>query len=124
MACRYGGVVAGQDVVVVEYDARWPQIFAAERSGLLAAIAPWLAGDVHHIGSTAVPGLAAKPIIDMMAGVTRLDDARAAVQPLAVLGFASGSHRPSEALWFYKPASEDLRERRFQLHLTDVGSAL
>jgi GrpB-like predicted nucleotidyltransferase (UPF0157 family) len=124
MACRYGGVVAPQEVVVVEYDALWPRIFAAERSGLLVALAPWLAGDLHHIGSTAVPALAAKPIIDMMAGVTRLDHARAALEPLAALGYESGSHRPSEALWFYKPGSDDLRERRFQLHLTEVGTAL
>ena len=51
-------------VEIVDYDPSWPAAFDTERRRL----APLLAGaDVHHIGSTAVPGLAAKPIIDMVA---------------------------------------------------------
>jgi GrpB-like predicted nucleotidyltransferase (UPF0157 family) len=53
-------------VTIVEYDYSWPDSFEAERERL----ASLLAGvQIHHIGSTAVPGLAAKPIIDMMAHV-------------------------------------------------------
>jgi GrpB-like predicted nucleotidyltransferase (UPF0157 family) len=43
---------------------------------------PWLEGGTHHVGSTAVPGLAAKPTIDMVAGVRDLEEARAAFEPL------------------------------------------
>jgi len=51
-------------VEIVEYDPSWPAAFEAERRRL----APLLAGaEIHHIGSTAVPGLAAKPIIDIVA---------------------------------------------------------
>jgi GrpB-like predicted nucleotidyltransferase (UPF0157 family) len=51
-------------VEIVEYDPSWPAAFEAERGRLV----PLLAGaEIHHIGSTAVPGLVAKPIIDMMA---------------------------------------------------------
>lgn len=74
--------------VVVDADPGWPAEFAAERTVLTRALAGWLVDDVHHIGSTAVPGLPAKPVIDMMAGVGRLEDAAAAAGPaLAALGY-------------------------------------
>jgi GrpB-like predicted nucleotidyltransferase (UPF0157 family) len=57
-------------VEVVEYDGTWPTTFEAERTRL----APLLQGaEIHHFGSTAVPGLAAKPVIDMIALVDDLD---------------------------------------------------
>ena len=55
-------------VEVVNYDPSWPTQFAAERDGLFVLLGD-LADSVHHIGSTAVPGLAAKPKIDMLLGV-------------------------------------------------------
>lgn len=63
----------GRDMLieVVDYDPAWPSSFEAER----ARLAPLLGGaDLHHIGSTAVPGLAAKPIIDIMALVDSYDE--------------------------------------------------
>ena len=65
-------LAGGRDapVELVEYDESWPGRFAAE-AARLADVAPGVAW--HHIGSTAVPGLAAKPIIDMMALVDDLD---------------------------------------------------
>ncbi|MGN6372234.1 MAG: GrpB family protein [Solirubrobacteraceae bacterium] len=62
----------GQDALVeiVEYDETWPAAFEAERTRL----APLLEGaEIHHFGSTAVPGLAAKPVVDMIALVNDLD---------------------------------------------------
>jgi GrpB-like predicted nucleotidyltransferase (UPF0157 family) len=57
-------------VQIVEYDPAWPAAFEAERERL----APLLKGvEIHHFGSTAVPGLAAKPVIDMIALVGDLD---------------------------------------------------
>ena len=52
-------------LVMFPYDPEWPRLFAEEASRLSAVWAEQLAA-VHHIGSTAVPGLAAKPIIDSM----------------------------------------------------------
>lgn len=48
-------------IEIVDYDPRWPGMFEAERTLLLGALGPWLAGPVEHIGSTAVIGLRAKP---------------------------------------------------------------
>lgn len=65
---RAGGHSA--PVEIVDYDPAWPAVFEAERERL----APLLNGtEIHHFGSTAVPGLAAKPVIDMITLVTDLD---------------------------------------------------
>lgn len=79
---RSGGLDAR--IEIVEYDASWPDRFRAE-AGRLAGIVPLLIW--HHIGSTAVPGLAAKPIIDMMAVVESLDEHAPALVELASYQF-------------------------------------
>jgi GrpB-like predicted nucleotidyltransferase (UPF0157 family) len=101
--------------VVVAYDPEWPLLFDEERGLLEQTLAPWLEGGVHHIGSTAVPGLAAKPIIDMVAGVHDLEEAGAAFEPLKALGYRYRDHRP-EAHLFVKPDRG--------VHLTESGSDL
>lgn len=57
---------------VVPCDPDWPRRFARERAELERLLAPWVSGGVHHVGSTSVEGLAAKPVIDMLAGVRDL----------------------------------------------------
>jgi GrpB-like predicted nucleotidyltransferase (UPF0157 family) len=57
-----------EPVLIAQYDPRWPAMFEAERSRILAAC-EGVADVVHHIGSTSVPGLAAKPVIDILIGV-------------------------------------------------------
>ncbi len=88
------------------YDPMWPVMFAAEQAALQSLLRPWLITPVEHIGSTSVPGLAAKPIIDMLAGVASLDGARQATGPLIQRGYVHTEHRPC-ALYFYKPAPGD-----------------
>ena len=82
---------------------------------LAEALDPWLRGGIHHIGSTAVRGLPAKPIIDMMAGIRDLEEAQAASGPLEALGYSYRTHRP-EAHLFVKPG--------YGVHLTEPGSDL
>ncbi len=113
------------EIVVEPYDERWPDRFDAERVALERILQPWLAGGIHHIGSTAVPGLPAKPIIDLIAGVEDLDRARAAVGPLAGRGYVHAAHRPA-TLYFYRPAAADpvpgdADVHTHHLHLTEPG---
>ena len=75
-----------RDVVVVEYDAGWPQRFASEKARIEAALGGIVVA-IEHVGSTAVPSLAAKPIIDMVAGVRQLADCERCVAPLEALGY-------------------------------------
>jgi GrpB-like predicted nucleotidyltransferase (UPF0157 family) len=107
-------------VAIVPYDPGWPERFDAERRQLEQTLAPWLEGGVHHIGSTAVPGLAAKPTIDMMAGVRDLVEARAAFGALAELSYVSSPHRPGIAHHFDKTTAD----AAFGLHLTEPESDL
>ena len=108
----------------MQYDPDWPRLFAAERGALERVLIPWLERGIHHVGSTAVPGLAAKPIIDMIAGVRDLGAARAAFEPLRALGYRYHEHRP-EAHAFSKPESAvDWWEQTHHLHLTKPGSDL
>ena len=60
-------------IAIVDYDPRWPAL-AAESIGELTDAMPGVFTRIEHFGSTSVPGLAAKPVIDLMAGVTDLDD--------------------------------------------------
>jgi GrpB-like predicted nucleotidyltransferase (UPF0157 family) len=106
--------------VVVPYDPEWPRRFEEERLALEPALAPWLEGGIHHIGSTSIPGIAAKPMIDMMAGVRDLEEARAAFEPLFALGYEETPHRP-RAHHFSKPAGE---AHTHHLHLTEPGTDL
>jgi GrpB-like predicted nucleotidyltransferase (UPF0157 family) len=80
---RYGG----GSIVIYDYDPTWPMQFAEERDRLLKAVGPVLV-TIEHVGSTAVPGLAAKPIIDLLLGVRSLPEARRTLPgPLTDLGY-------------------------------------
>jgi GrpB-like predicted nucleotidyltransferase (UPF0157 family) len=76
-------------VRVVPYNDEWPAQFCSERNRL-AALAPELLA-VEHVGSTAVPGLAAKPIIDMMATVPNMDVADRVVERLCSSGYTTSA---------------------------------
>jgi GrpB-like predicted nucleotidyltransferase (UPF0157 family) len=77
-----------EPVEIVDYDPAWPAAFAAEAEHLRAVLPPDLVGRIEHFGSTAVPGLAAKPIIDMMVEVPDLDAVRSRIAPiLTALGY-------------------------------------
>ena len=69
---------------VRDYDPSWPAVAEAARAEVLAAC-PGVFAEIEHVGSTSVPGLAAKPIIDLMASIPTLDDAP--VDRLAGLDF-------------------------------------
>lgn len=72
-------------VVIAPYDPVWPQI-AADHARRLRVLGPTLV-EVHHIGSTSVPGLAAKPIIDLMPLVTSLTALDGARDSVTALGY-------------------------------------
>ena len=74
-------------ITIVDYNPAWPDWFVAEKTRLLAVIADHVA-DIQHIGSTSVPGLGAKPVIDIMIGVRSLADADAhCIEAIVDLGY-------------------------------------
>jgi GrpB-like predicted nucleotidyltransferase (UPF0157 family) len=88
-------MISGEHPVeIVEYNSSWPLLFAQERQALLRALAPWLTGPIEHIGSTAIPGLAAKPVVDIMAAVSSLEASRPAIDAAAEIGYCYFPYRP------------------------------
>jgi len=72
-----------EPIKIVSYDPEWPARFEQERSALADAIGDFATGGIHHVGSTAVPDLDAKPIIDILVGVESPDASRPAFGPLS-----------------------------------------
>jgi GrpB-like predicted nucleotidyltransferase (UPF0157 family) len=109
--------------LVVPYDPEWAVRFEVESAMLERVLAGWLDGGIHHVGSTAVPGLAAKPVIDIIVGVRDLNEAGAASEALGVLDYASQGKRP-EAHAFFKPSAVNAPKHTHHLFLTEPGSAI
>ena len=110
-----------EPISLVPYNSAWPSLFERERDLLEELLAPWLAGPIEHIGSTAVPGLTAKPIIDVMAAVRDLGDSRGAIPILESAGYCYAPYRADMEHWFCKPNPSS---RTHHLHLVPFGSRL
>ena len=109
------------EIHIVPYDASWPDRFEEERDLLSKEIADYLSGPIEHIGSTAVPGLPAKPVIDIMGGVASLDASRLAIPIVERLDYCYFPYRPDVMHWFCKPSAQ---VRTHHLHLVPFGSRL
>jgi GrpB-like predicted nucleotidyltransferase (UPF0157 family) len=86
-------------ITVVPHDPRWAALFDDASVQLRAKLGDSIL-DVHHVGSTAVPGLCAKPVLDMLVLIPSLKDARELMPELADLGYQFGSE-------------DDVRDRLF-----------
>ena len=91
-----------RDVIVVAYDAQWPARFAEEAAHLTTVFGQELVA-VHHIGSTSIPGMAAKPIIDIMPVVRRIDAVDTFNPVMETLGYeARGEYGIPDRRYFVK----------------------
>jgi GrpB-like predicted nucleotidyltransferase (UPF0157 family) len=106
-------------VEIVSYDPAWPARFREEAAILHRALEPWLVAPIEHIGSTAVLGLAAKPVIDILAGVQTLDASRRAIAAVTALGYSYFPYQADVEHWFCKPSAAF---RTHHLHLIPVGT--
>ena len=112
-----------ETVAIAPYDSRWPQLFAEERSRLVTLF-PSLIRRTEHFGSTAVPGLSAKPIVDMLVEVTSLEETRDRIVPvLEAEGYdyiwrpTSGDDIPPFYAWFIRRDSEG--QRTHHIHMVE-----
>lgn len=71
-----------EDVSIASYDPEWPRLFEFEAASLRHRLPRSIIGRIEHFGSTAVPGLAAKPVIDMLVEVSSLDETKEQVVPV------------------------------------------
>jgi len=108
-------------IELVDYNPQWAEQFLVEQRALSCALAEWLVGLPEHIGSTAVSGLAAKPIIDIMAPVASLETSVAAIVAAQNIGYVHFPYKPEVMHWFCKPSPE---RRTHHLHVVPLGSPL
>jgi GrpB-like predicted nucleotidyltransferase (UPF0157 family) len=110
-------------IVICEYDPAWPARFEAEREVLATVLEPH-ALVIEHVGSTSVPGLAAKPVVDIAISLRTLTVLPELRVHLAGLDYR---YRGEEGIpgrhYLVKPADPPGRaHRRFQLHITQTGN--
>ena len=110
-------------IAVVPYCPQWPLLYEEEKCRISAALGNRIE-QIEHFGSTAIPGLAAKPVIDIMIGVQRLDQAEECISLLEVLSYAYVPELEAELpdrrfLW-----KETASTQRYHIHLTQVHGPL
>jgi len=107
-------------VVIVDYDPQWPILYEDEKGRILDAVGHVIVA-IEHIGSTAVPGMGAKPIIDIMVGVSHLADAHQCIEPLRSIGYEYlPEHGDSTLGWRY--FDKGPAEARIHLHMVELAS--
>jgi GrpB-like predicted nucleotidyltransferase (UPF0157 family) len=106
-------------IELVPYDSAWPTKFARERETLESLLAQWLVADIEHVGSTAVPRLVAKPVIDILAPVESLEASREVIQVVSAAGYMYYPYKAEEMHWFCKPTPA---YRTHHLHVVPQNS--
>jgi GrpB-like predicted nucleotidyltransferase (UPF0157 family) len=109
------------EVEIVEYDPRWPGLFDEEAKRLRAALDPSLIVGLEHFGSTSIPGLPAKPIIDILIAVRSLTEAQASfVEALRSLDDAYWADNPkNDRMFFVRGMPPFGSKRSHHVHLTE-----
>lgn len=111
---------AGGEIVLAPHSAEWASSFDREAAAIANALAD-VPIEVHHIGSTAIPGIIAKPVIDMLGIVPALDELDAHAHRLTALGYESlGEYGIPGRRYFRKDAPDGARTH--QLHAFATGS--
>ena len=130
MACNVGSMTDEesmraaivQEVELVEHDSEWSLAFDAEKERIEVLLPQTFLG-IEHIGSTAIDGMPAKPVIDMLAGVESMERARALAEPLRQAGYSTSAEFNAsldDRQWFMR--WRDGR-RTHHLHVVEHGGA-
>jgi GrpB-like predicted nucleotidyltransferase (UPF0157 family) len=106
---------------VVPYDVSWVAAFEREKELLETLLRPWRRGPIEHIGSTAVAGLCAKPVIDVMVGAVSLAESLSAKDVLRDAGYQYSEYKTDVMHWFCKPS---FAYRTHHVHIIPFESPL
>lgn len=116
-----------EHVEVLPYDPRWPMLYAAEEAFLIASLPQDLVVHIAHIGSTAIPGCSAKPVIDVQVIVSSLERVKQEVVPIMERNGYEFIWRPTIGekapfyAWFIKRNTEG--ERTHHIHMVEPDPA-
>jgi GrpB-like predicted nucleotidyltransferase (UPF0157 family) len=118
-----------EDVAIVPYDPGWPKMFEDKAAFLRRKLPHDLIKRIEHFGSTAVAGLSAKPIIDILVEVTSLEETKKQIVPiLEAEGYeyfwrpAFGDDQPPFYAWFIERNSKG--QRTYHIHMVEADSEL
>ena len=103
-------------IILVPYDQKWPDLFAIERDAILRACGGVILA-VHHVGSTSIPGIAAKPVIDIMPVLARHDDGYGCIAAMERLGYVSRGEAGIERRHFFRKGEP----RSHHVHMFEDG---
>lgn len=110
-----------QPIVVVDYDPEWARIYEEERHHIVELIGDCLE-EIQHVGSTSIPGLAAKPIIDILAIVPNTRVVERCVKPLEILDYAYfGENGIPDRYYFRKPSDIRFHQHTHHIHMMERG---
>ena len=110
-----------RNLAVVPYQSGWKELFEREADALRGLLGEKALG-IEHIGSTSIPGLAAKPIIDIMAAVASLAQGAKLIPVMEALGYEHRAHDIiPERLFFAKETSPEYRTHHLNLATLDSG---
>ncbi|MBE9040597.1 GrpB family protein [Oscillatoriales cyanobacterium LEGE 11467] len=113
------------EVTIVKYNPNWPLFFQQEADRIREVLKGDLIARIAHFGSTAVPGLAAKPIIDLLVGVRSLSEAKQlAVSRLETLGYAYWRNNPEPRRMFLVKGLPPNGPRTHHIHMVEPNSVL
>ncbi len=118
--------VVQEDVAIVPYNPAWPRLFEQEKNHLLNCLPNELIRRIEHFGSTAIPNMSAKPIVDMLVEVTSLEETKRRVVPLLqAQGYnyfwrpTWGDDTPPFYAWFIKRDAKGTRTHH--IHMVEHG---
>jgi len=118
-----GGEREGALLCVERYDEAWPGAFEAEATEIRAALGPMIV-EVEHVGSTAVPGLDANPILDLLVVVRSWDTFEALVGSLAALGYEYTPFEDTDDPRVFRKGPLDQKLlRTHHVHVSKLGSS-
>jgi putative glutamine amidotransferase len=107
---------------LADYDPDWPSWFEEEAAILREALGP-ITERIEHVGSTSVPGLAAKPVIDIQVSVASLNPREPVVTPLLAIGYQHSIDPIEPQHEFFSRGYHSDGYRKVHVHVCEVGSA-
>ncbi len=114
--------IADDGIAIVPYDSAWPLVFKDEQEKILSLFSDVRRVAVEHMGSTAIVGMGAKPVIDMMLGLMDLNETQAHMPGLKALGYEHVPEVEKEIpgrSFFIKRNAQGIRTHH--LHAVDLG---
>ena len=113
------------EIVIADYDPNWVKLFEREAKAIAKVLDPKLITRIEHFGSTSIPNLPAKPIIDIIIEVKSLTLAKQkAIAPLELLSYAYWQNNPDPNRMFFVKGLPPNSPRTHHLHLVEADSIL